>query len=321
VDASTGKLTISFIEPVLSGGQLQAVVGADVHLDSVVNKVKSIQPTAQSFAFLLDGQSNILAHANQALLLKPAQQLDPALNAQQLARLAQTQGHTVVPVGGKDHLLYAAKVAGTPWMLVVAAERADALASLTRLGQVAALSTLACIVVAALVMGLTVRRMLAPLVTVRNALQDIASGEGDLTRRLQVQGRDELSDIGHAFNSFTEKIAAMEQLTATVQQNAANARQANELAHSASQVASEGGAVVQQVVSTHGGHSCLVAQDCGHHPGDRWHCFPNQHPGAECGRRGGAGGRTRPGLCRGGGRSAPIGPAQRHRRQRNQGAD
>ena len=51
--------------------------------------------------------------------------------------------------------------------------------------------------------------MLAPLVTVRNALQDIASGEGDLTRRLQVQGRDELSDIGHAFNSFTEKIAAV----------------------------------------------------------------------------------------------------------------
>ena len=51
--------------------------------------------------------------------------------------------------------------------------------------------------------------MLAPLVTVRNALQDIASGEGDLTRRLQVHGRDELSDIGHAFNSFTEKIAAV----------------------------------------------------------------------------------------------------------------
>ena len=209
VDATTGKLTISFIEPVLSGGQLQAVVGADVHLDSVVNKVKSIQPTAQSFAFLLDGQSNILAHANQALLLKPAQQLDPALNAQQLARLAQSQGHTVVPVGGTDYFLYAAKVQGTPWMLVVAAERADALSSLTRLGQVAALSTLACIVVAALVMGLTVRRMLAPLVTVRNALQDIASGEGDLTRRLQVHGRDELSDIGHAFNSFTEKIAAV----------------------------------------------------------------------------------------------------------------
>ena len=76
VDATTGKLTISFIEPVLSGGQLQAVVGADVHLDSVVNKVKSIQPTAQSFAFLLDGLIRLLCD-NTAKL---AEIIAPELN-------------------------------------------------------------------------------------------------------------------------------------------------------------------------------------------------------------------------------------------------
>jgi methyl-accepting chemotaxis protein len=44
----------------------------------------------------------------------------------------------------------------------------------------------------------------------------------------------------------------MEQLTSTVKQNADNARQANALAASASQVASQGGAVVEQVVATMG---------------------------------------------------------------------
>lgn len=63
------------------------------------------------------------------------------MNASSLARLAQSQGHTVVPVGGTDYFLYAAKVQGTPWMLVAAQRRADALSSLDRLGQVAALST------------------------------------------------------------------------------------------------------------------------------------------------------------------------------------
>ena len=42
----------------------------------------------------------------------------------------------------------------------------------------------------------------------------------------------------------------MEQLTATVKQNAENARQANQLAASASDVAAKGGAVVHQVVGT-----------------------------------------------------------------------
>ncbi len=44
----------------------------------------------------------------------------------------------------------------------------------------------------------------------------------------------------------------MEQLTSTVKQNSDNARQANTLAHSASEVASKGGAVVAQVVQTMG---------------------------------------------------------------------
>lgn len=42
----------------------------------------------------------------------------------------------------------------------------------------------------------------------------------------------------------------MEELTSTVKQNAENARQANELAASASAIASEGGVVVDQVIST-----------------------------------------------------------------------
>ena len=45
----------------------------------------------------------------------------------------------------------------------------------------------------------------------------------------------------------------MEELTATVLQNAANARQANQLATETSQVATHGGALVRQVVQTMGG--------------------------------------------------------------------
>ena len=42
VDASTGKLTITFAEPVSESGSLVAVVGTDMHLDSVTRKVNSI---------------------------------------------------------------------------------------------------------------------------------------------------------------------------------------------------------------------------------------------------------------------------------------
>ena len=41
------------------------------------------------------------------------------------------------------------------------------------------------------------------------ALADIASGEGDLTRRMDATGKDELAQIALAFNQFADKIAAV----------------------------------------------------------------------------------------------------------------
>ena len=51
-------------------------------------------------------------------------------------------------------------------------------------------------------------------------------------------------------SSLEETAAAMEQLTSTVQQNADNARQANQLAVCASDIAAQGGVIVEQVVAT-----------------------------------------------------------------------
>ena len=268
VDATTGKLTITFAEPISESGTLTAIVGTDMHLDSVTRKVNGIRATNKSFAFLLDDAGNILADANAELVLKPATAIAPALTTSLMAGLAQSGGHTEVDVSGATQLVYAARVEGTPWMLGIAVDKADAQASLRELLQLEVLI----------------------------ALADIASGEGDLTRRMDATGKDELAQIALAFNQFADKIAAvllqiraaaenvrlatteiaagnrdlsdrteqqassleetaaaMEELTATVQQNASNAQQARQLAHAASDVAAHGGEVVGQVVQTMGG--------------------------------------------------------------------
>ena len=45
-----------------------------------------------------------------------------------------------------------------------------------------------------------------PLNSVVSALSDIAEGEGDLTQRLDVQGRDEIAQLSIGFNKFIEKV-------------------------------------------------------------------------------------------------------------------
>ncbi|QEP43407.1 methyl-accepting chemotaxis protein [Ectothiorhodospiraceae bacterium BW-2] len=48
-------------------------------------------------------------------------------------------------------------------------------------------------------------------------LDDIAEGEGDLTQRFEAQGRDEIAQMGAAFNRFSDKI---ETIVITIKQNA-----------------------------------------------------------------------------------------------------
>ncbi|HHA2861199.1 MULTISPECIES: methyl-accepting chemotaxis protein [Stenotrophomonas] len=71
------------------------------------------------------------------------------------------------------------------------------------------------------------------------AAGEIASGNSDLSRRTEQQAAN-----------LEETAASMEELTSTVRQNAEHARQANQLAIGAHGVASQGGEVVGQVVST-----------------------------------------------------------------------
>jgi len=71
------------------------------------------------------------------------------------------------------------------------------------------------------------------------ASSEIASGNQDLSRRTEQQAAN-----------LEETAASMEELTSTVRQNADHARQANQLAIGAASVASQGGEVVGQVVTT-----------------------------------------------------------------------
>jgi methyl-accepting chemotaxis protein len=209
VDASTGKLTISFVEPAGPAGQPTAVVGSDMHLDTVTRKVNAIHPIPKSFAFLLDGDGNILAHAKAELALKPVSSIAAELNAGLIKNLAEQGGRADLPIDGADQMLYAAKVEGTPWTLAVAIDRAEATQAVRTLLQMAAAITVLCVLVAVGLVTVAVSRQLRRLALVRDALEDIASGDGDLTRRLSTHGSDELTQIARAFNHFVDKIAAV----------------------------------------------------------------------------------------------------------------
>jgi methyl-accepting chemotaxis protein len=90
--------------------------------------------------------------------------------------------------------------------------------------------------------------LVAIVTQVRGGTDTIATASGEITAgNLDLSARTE-----QQAGSLEESAASMEELTGTVRQNADNARQANQLSITASEVAAQGGAVVSQVITTMG---------------------------------------------------------------------
>jgi methyl-accepting chemotaxis protein len=211
VSASTGQLVVTFAVPILQGGALKGVIGGDVAMDSVIANVKAIRPTPASFGFLVNAAGKIVAHSNDKLTLKPATELSAALNESALTALTQADKLTEVTIDGVSKLLWRQGVKGTDWGLVVALDKSDATAGMRSLVMTSAGALVGVAIVAALIVGAMTARAFRRLSMIRDAMDDIGSGSGDLTKRLPSDGEDEVAQIARSFNTFADKLTAVMQ--------------------------------------------------------------------------------------------------------------
>ena len=206
VDAGTRKLVVTSAIPVMSGGQLKAVAAADIYLDRVVETVSAIAPTPSSYAFLVHSSGQVIAHKDTSLAMKASTELDAQLSMARIEALTQATHLTPMTLRDQSVLVSAAQVKGTDWTLVVALDRREAMAGVWALVQT---SVLASVVVLALTIGITgtlIAKRLRKLEQLRDTMREISSGDGDLSRRLETSGRDELTEIALSFNAFVEKL-------------------------------------------------------------------------------------------------------------------
>ena len=88
-----------------------------------------------------------------------------------------------------------------------AASTADARSSASRTSTLAAVLGVVSLAGSAILAIVLTRSITTPLGTLRARLADIAEGDGDLTQRLEVDGKDEFTAVSRSFNTFVVKIA------------------------------------------------------------------------------------------------------------------
>ncbi|MFL7032861.1 methyl-accepting chemotaxis protein [Vibrio lentus] len=209
-DAITKALLVTIAEPVRHNGKLVGVVGADVLIDQLVNDVISLDVGDNANAMLIDASDGtFLAHPDSALSLKPVSQLSNDISMPIIENAVRTGSIEIIKERGAEKLLYFTKVPNTNWIFAVQMDRATEEANhstlLTQLIMTAVVITLIVIVLVSWLVSFLFR----DLNRVSAALEEIASGEGDLTQRLEPKSDDEIGQLAANFNRFVGNMHAM----------------------------------------------------------------------------------------------------------------
>ncbi|HGM5582283.1 TPA: methyl-accepting chemotaxis protein [Pseudomonas putida] len=242
-------LMTSIALPLLENGKVIGVVGLDIGLDnlqqlSLAGRQELFEGQGQvsivSPVGLLAGHSQDASQLSKPLELALGEAVRELLAPMRAGQPVERQeggmlrvAHPFAPIPG-----------AAPWQVLLevpeAVLRAPAVAVNQRLdahNQQANLTSLliglAAAVLGLLLVWLTARGVTRPILAVAERLRDIASGEGDLTRRLDYARDDELGQLTGWFNRFLDKLqpviaqvkASLHEARGTADQSAAIASQ------------------------------------------------------------------------------------------------
>jgi len=218
-DAATNELIITAATP----AQALGVVGGDLSLKVLVDIINALDFNGMGHAFLVSGDGKILVHPDGSKVMKSLGELFPGHTPSLDANYSE------VELDGQTRILSFSRVQGLPsvtWYVGISLDKAKAYAALDSFRTSAVVAALIAVGVILLLLGMLMRVLMRPLTDMGRAMANIAEGEGDLTRRLAVQSKDEFGELASAFNRFVERIhtSIREVSSATQQVNEVAAR-------------------------------------------------------------------------------------------------
>jgi methyl-accepting chemotaxis protein len=199
------SIIISYTRALEFKGQFAGIVGSDIAFQSVKEKVQNLSLFDTGYFILLGSTGNVIIH--------------PTLEGTNMKDVLPDEAETILndPDGAGtifytfngDKKVMAYHRLENGWFLLGAPplnELNEGLISMTR--------ALGLVLLIVLILVLTFsflasKAISAPIITMNDRLIDIASGEGDLTQKLDIRRNDEIGELAEHFNTFMETLRVM----------------------------------------------------------------------------------------------------------------
>ncbi|RUM55125.1 MAG: hypothetical protein DSY85_05670 [Marinomonas sp.] len=193
VGASSGKLMITAAQTVQKNGQRIGVAGADINLDDVTRGVLDVELAGEGRAYLANKDGVVLADIDKGHYNKTVKEVF----GYQLSDLKDSE---IVTINGE--LVAKFDVPNSNWTIVFELDRGAVMAPLNKLLFTLVPAAIVIALLVSLVMSFISSKLLAGISQVSRALEEISQGEGDLTKRIEIDSKDEVGQLAAHFNRF-----------------------------------------------------------------------------------------------------------------------
>lgn len=203
VSRGSGNPVFIIAVPVIDKQQVVGVLVGTVSVDSFSRQfITPIKVGESGYAVLINKNGLTLAHPDASQIMKL--DLSKLEFGQQI--LAQKNGVLQYTIEGVQKTAAFKEIEGMGWIVLVNVPNAEILTPVRSLGQINLLVVIMVVAVATVLIFFITSSVVKPINSVVAGLRDAAEGDGDLTKRLDVNTTDEVGELARWFNTFIEKI-------------------------------------------------------------------------------------------------------------------
>ncbi|MCB6184682.1 methyl-accepting chemotaxis protein [Leeia sp. TBRC 13508] len=202
IDGKQVQMT-SFMSPIVVNGKSLGVVSVDIKLTEIQDELKKVRLYDSKQLSLISNELIYIASPDDSQLGKAFKNTD----AQVLSAIKNGQLYHYIDNEDFVHIYQPIVLEGAkPWTLEVVVPKSKILAGISELKIYALVISIITVLVIVFLVHLSIAKQLVPLRELGVSIHNLASDEGDLTRKIDTKSSPEINFISDGFNLFCEKI-------------------------------------------------------------------------------------------------------------------
>ncbi len=203
-DESSNAMVTTVASPVYQNNEFKGVIGIDIKLEQVNTLVNKVKLSKKGFSFLLDKDGVYITNPDSKKMLNANFYKDYPV----LAKYKNKNNIAEVQLDAGDGYYFAVRTIENTngWTLVSVGYRKELFRELLiNINVIIAMSVIS-ILFSLAIASIFAHRIVKPITKVDSAVNEIASGNADLTQRINVDSNDEIGSLEKGFNKFIEKL-------------------------------------------------------------------------------------------------------------------